>query len=115
MTEPSEAAKHKACELANEAEGEVAYWKPKDVVQGGTLNALARVLQEHSDVAKEFLDSADKNGLSAAFCSRLPALQSLILPEEPCGHQLDLCAPALGPGRCIKCGKRLKLTEVGDD
>ena len=52
MSEISEAAKRLACELVNAEEGDDDFWKPKDVVSGGPLYALARVLQEHSDVAK---------------------------------------------------------------
>lgn len=71
--EPSEAAKQKAEELAGECFADFAYDDPGYAA----LRALARVLQEHSDVAKAECDWRRQEGLG---CS--PELRSLILPDD---------------------------------
>jgi len=78
----SEAAKRKACKLANAERPPNLLCKsvPEDIDLDYHLTALARVLQEHSDVAKE----ADE--LFAGFQVDGPArrrVQALILPDDP--------------------------------
>ncbi len=82
MTEPSEAAKRKACEVANEASDFDRTWEQAMRVHGSfAYVALARVLQEHSDVAKVAIAAAGKGwGLQEAEVRG--KLQPLILPEE---------------------------------
>lgn len=61
----SKAAKERACALANEA--------------AGADLALARVLQEHSDMAREVYDSGDADRWSL---DEADALLSMILPDD---------------------------------
>ena len=91
MTEISEAAKREACKLANEIRRERGLlgrdlWDmgrlPFDTCPPAELEALACVLQEHSDTAAEacrligfVTDAADK--------SARDTLQSIILPDDP--------------------------------
>lgn len=81
MTEPSKAAKRKALELA-EADSPLFRESAAQV-----LLTLARVLQEHSDVAKALVKHArNTDGALGAygFLGDIPnRLQSLILPDEP--------------------------------
>jgi len=115
MTEISEAAKRKACELANKPLRHTAgCWEPDDCDRDETLHALARVLQEHSDVAKDAAAMA-RNG---EWSNAADTLQSLILPDDP--DPLDKFAKWLNV--CSKDGKKLqeaaamfglKLVEAG--
>ncbi len=93
MTEISEAAKRKACELANAERKHDADWMwcvdevawradASRPTSDGVMLAFARVLQEHSDVAKAAIVAAGKVwGLQEVEVRGI--LQSLILPEEP--------------------------------
>lgn len=114
MTEISEAAKRKACELIRRE------WENSpDTFDHLTAsrNALARVLQEHSDAAieaAELLSDAELDGGPV-----YKKLQSLILPDE--ADALDKFAKWLNG--CSKDGKKLqeaaamfglKIMETGD-
>ncbi len=90
MNKISDAAKAKACELANaESSGfdpngnPHGDYEPLDVGHPaeGSLTALARVLQQHSDVAKHVTGV-----LESAAWPDVPTqarLRSLILPDDP--------------------------------
>ena len=103
MTEISKAALERARELRNRiySGGEIY------TLADATMRALARVLQEHSDVAK---------GVQRDLCSRghgcPPELRDLILPEEPCAHMIAEYAVNGGLMVCIKCRKALKIVEA---
>lgn len=104
----SEQAKRKACELASEilpiGQCPRQFDAPafEHTAEGAALTALARVLQEHSDVAKAFgkeqMPKPPANepeplgwwyrGYCAAILELDPVLQSLILPDEPDGLEL---------------------------
>ena len=78
MVDISEAAKKLACELANN-EGSGDY-NPVNLPGTQFGMALARILQEHSDVAKVCQGYAKTPGRMSDIAIML---QSLILPEEP--------------------------------
>lgn len=104
MTEPSDQAKRKALQLTIAAwlpdEGE---WTIEDCRPNGSppMFALARVLQEHSDVARAATKLAHRDNCAApanipdvcgcGLSQHRASLQSLILPDEP-----DPLAEALG-------------------
>ena len=74
MTEPSKAAKRKACEMLEDGVGNGFVDAPT------ALTALARQIQRASDVAKKA--HAVLDGLIGTGAIR-DGLQSLILPDEP--------------------------------
>lgn len=78
MTEPSEAAKRKARELMGNPLGVLS-----SVHATGTL--LARVLQEHSDVAKDLVETLSmlRERESVVCRADWSKLETLILPDEP--------------------------------
>lgn len=153
MTEPTEAAKQKACELANDeiAKGyerlervrENGFWTIQDLCAGCEPNevmALARVLQEHSDVAKAICDPNYVHGtMSSEFRQGAEWMQDkarydlsgLILPDE-----IDPLVAALNEAydatlrlddtrshrekfaECVRVSmdkRGLKIVEAGDD
>lgn len=101
MTQPSEAAKRKACELANAAvPRNNTPWEPAYVgdTRFGAITALARYIQQTSDVAKGLLTAPYLGP------ERRAALQSLILPDDP--DPLDKFAKWLNG--CSKDGRKLQ-------
>lgn len=76
MTEPSEAAKRKACELANAhvATGDGCYW-PEQVPSDPPLYALALHLDEVDSKMREIV------ALSGPNCQRAIIARSLMLPD----------------------------------
>lgn len=111
MTEISKAALERARELRNRiySGGEIY------TLADAKMRALARVLQEHSDVAK-FADAGFEEARVHPTALTRTRLQSLILPDEPCDHLLNVCnlmaLDAANPHlRCYKCGKALKIVE----
>lgn len=111
MTEISEAAQRKALALAMfEAE------QNGEPTASAYRRALARVLQEHSDVAKVADCAMAAIGCLENFHAR-EKLQSLILPDEPCRH--EIVWPGSGSvvgrvGSCRLCGSKFKIVEAGD-
>lgn len=92
MVDISEAAKKLACELANN-EGS-GYYNPVNLPGTQFGMALARILQEHSDVAKTALATLSHHDnctspfgyperCSCGLGAVTKPLQSLILPDEP--------------------------------
>jgi len=106
MTEISEAAKRKARELA----------PGHNFIECDAVDALARVLQEHSDVAKDVARYLAPGSIFEPTLDRLhrDSLQSLILPDEPCEHA-NFGSTLGGGWACRDCGKALKIVEAGDD
>ena len=49
MTEPTQAAKQRACDLANAAAVHCTRWEPKDIDKYGSMTALAQLCQDISD------------------------------------------------------------------
>lgn len=74
MSEPSEQAKRKASDLWDDETARSAYYRSENAIW---RDALARVLQEHSDVAKKMQGRCFEDSEWFGY------LQSLILPEEP--------------------------------
>ncbi|TXH56888.1 MAG: hypothetical protein E6Q97_05515 [Desulfurellales bacterium] len=108
MTEPSEAAFQRA--------DEESVKHPS----GNYRRALARYIENTSDVAKEIA----RHGYSDPPTSvdLRGRLQSLILPDEPCKHEVrwmrteGLTGIIVNGGfKCSKCGTALKIVEAGDD
>lgn len=119
MSEPSEQAKRKACELANQHCG-TRHITPYAADDGSpALVAFARHIQNTSDVAKFAENALFQAGVHRTALSRT-RLRSLILPDEP--DPLDKFAEWLNG--CSKDGKKLqeaaamfglKIVEAGDD
>lgn len=119
MTEISKAALERARELRNRiySGGEIY------TLADATMRALARVLQEHSDVAKDVqaaIRSAYADEPTSYAHAYANTLCGLILPDEP--DALDKFAKWLNV--CSKDGKKLqeaaamfglKIVEAGDD
>lgn len=80
MTEPTQAAKQRACDLAN-AEAGCLVWGLDDVEEGGATLAFARYIQQVSDVAKDVIDTLHM-GAGGDRISAAAKLQSLILPDD---------------------------------
>lgn len=82
MTKITDAAKRKACELANTSwRNRPGCWLLEDVGEDETLHALARFIQETSDVAKVAADRADFEAGRPSGVRDI--LDPLILPDEP--------------------------------
>jgi len=132
VTKISEAAKRQACELANAVIRHPGDWKwcvgdidwtPSGAVPASrpAIIALARVLQERSDVAKS---CAWRINTLHSPQETVEHLQSLILPDEP-DPLLDIIKnhyagsvspPQLASSIRTELAKRgLKIVEVGDD
>ena len=126
MTKITEAAARKACKLANDVareRGGIPDWVERDLGRSDSLMALARVLQEHSDVAKDVqaaIRSAYADEPTSYAHAYANTLCGLILPDEP--DALDKFAKWLNV--CSKDGKKLqeaaamfglKIVEAGDD
>ena len=121
MTEPSDAAKRKACELANPVAEELRsgrpanIWGPTDYghPEEGAFTAFARYIQATSDVAKSVRDVNHPLG-------GIPqSLQSLILPDEPERIRFDM---RMTPDqicdavkRALAAGKVIKIVEAGHE
>jgi hypothetical protein len=99
----SEAAKRKACKLANAERPPNLLCKsvPEDIDLDYHLTALARVLQEHSDVAKGVL-YRDSTGYLSVKPNAGLTLRSLILPDDP--DPVDALADELFDGFAIGAG-----------
>lgn len=121
MKQPSKAAREKALKLSNAEDAKIGneLW-PEFREDDGDMMALARYIDEVSEKVKGALDYLHQRGPNRIE-RVIPALQSLILPDEPCKHVLG---PTISIGMsigepslfCYKCGKRLKLVEAnGDD
>lgn len=108
MTKISEAAKRKACELANDVWHEsysLSLFDHPGAPNGRpafpSLLALARVLQQHSDVAKGVL-YRDSTGYLSVKPNAGLTLRSLILPDDP--DPVDALADELFDGFAIGAG-----------
>ncbi len=111
MSEPSEAAMRKACELLGDdtiivEAGSVARYCTK------TRTILARVLQEHSDVAKEMRACLEADRL-------IHLCNHLILPDEPKTFTVKMLMTReeqlRAIGRALDEGKTIKIVEASDE
>jgi hypothetical protein len=111
MAKISEAAKRKARELLESEYGIRPSIDWPHASGPVAEQALARVLQEHSDVAKAYFCTG------GATAENLRRAQALILPDEPCKHLWFSRSDPRNRARltCQDCGKNLKLVEVGDE
>jgi hypothetical protein len=104
MTKISEAAKIRACELANAERPPNLLFKsvPEDIDLDYHLTALARVLQEHSDVAKDIEPSLMPDHYDPRIKDANNKLRALILPDDP--DPVDALADELFDGFAIGAG-----------
>lgn len=109
MTKISEAAKRKACELANDVWHEsysLSLFDHPGAPNGRpafpSLLALARVLQQHSDVAKDIEPSLMPDHYDPRIKDANNKLRALILPDDP--DPVDALADELFDGFAIGAG-----------
>lgn len=79
MTEPTEAAKAKAVELANQSRKTLRQWTINDCEYTGPLDSFARYIQQVSDVVGLEKTRSDAVGAIIPSC----AMMSFILPPDP--------------------------------